>query len=95
MSESKKAEETVKAEEGKGMDSEELVSFTAPIDPTGRERDIILSVNGDTIRVQRGATVEIKRKFVEVWEHSNEQHMAAYRAMEAAVKGGQAPIAEM
>lgn len=74
---------------------EELVSFTAPIDPTGRERDIILGVNGETIRIRRGATVEVKRKFLEVWEHSNEQHQAAYETMEAAAKGGQAPILEM
>lgn len=87
MSETK---QTVKA-----ADPEELVSFTAPIDPTGQQQDIILGVNGETIRIQRGATVEIKRKFVEVWENSTRQRSAAYRAMEAAAKGSQAPIAEM
>lgn len=83
-------------EKGKATDPmEELVPFTAPIDPTGHRREIILGVNGETIRVKRGITVEIKRKFVEVWNNSEEQRMAAYETIERTAKGGQAPILEM
>lgn len=74
---------------------EELVSFTAPIDPTARERDILLSVNGETIRIKRGSTVEIKRKFLECWNNSVAQKNAAYAAMEQAMEGGKAPVLEM
>lgn len=90
MSETKETKVTAAA-----IDPEELVSFTAPIDPTGRERDILLSVNGETIRIKRGSTVEIKRKFLECWENSIAQRNAAYIAMEKAVEGGKAPVLEM
>lgn len=66
---------------------EELVDFTAPMDPAGEKRDVLISVNGETIRVQRGSTVRIKRKFLEVWENANKQAMAARAAMEKAQEG--------
>ena len=74
---------------------EELVDFTAPYDPTGAQRDILLSVNGETIRVKRGSTVQVKRKFVQLWEDANAQSAAARVAMEKASQGGKTPLLEM
>ena len=71
----------------KAMDPEELVDFTAPMDPAGEKRDILLAVNGETVRIQRGSTVRVKRKFLEVWDNANAQAMAARAAMEKARSG--------
>lgn len=79
----------------KTLDPEELVDFTAPMDPTGERQDILLSVNGETIRVKRGSTVRIKRKFLEVWNNAAAQTMAARAAMERAQEGSRAPALEM
>lgn len=74
---------------------EELVDFAAPYDPTGTQRDILLSVNGESVRVKRGSTVRLKRKFVQVWEDANAQSAAARMTMEKAREGGKTPILEM
>ena len=71
----------------KALDPEELVDFTAPMDPTGAKRDILLAVNGETVRIKRGSTVRIKRKFLEVWDNAAAQTMAARAAMERAQEG--------
>ena len=71
----------------KTLDMEELVDFTAPMDPTGVKRDILLAVNGESVRIQRGASVRIKRKFLEVWNNASAQAMAARATMEKAQKG--------
>lgn len=71
----------------KSFDPEELVDFTAPMDPAGEKRDILLAVNGETVRIQRGAKVRIKRKFLEIWDNAAAQTMAARAAMEKAQKG--------
>lgn len=74
---------------------EELVEFSVPFDPTGSSRDVLIAVNGETIRVKRGAAVRVKRKFVEAWNHANEQRVAAHQVMEQAQEGGQAPAMSM
>ncbi len=74
---------------------EEEVDFIAPLDPTGRSMDVILGVNGETIRVKRGVPVKIKRKFLEVWNHSNEQAMAAQQVMAQAQEASRDPVAKM
>ena len=79
----------------KKFDPEELVDFTAPFDPTGEKQDIILSVNGETSRVKRGEAVEIKWKFLEVWDNAQQQANSARKTMEAAVKASQKPMAEI
>ena len=61
-------------------DPEEYVSFTAPPPINEGDDDLFLSVNGENVRVRRGETVKIKRKFVEVWEHAEEQRRAALEA---------------
>lgn len=68
----------------KALDPEELVSFTAPMDPTGARQDILLAVNGETVRVKRGSTVRLKRKFLEVWDNAAAQTLAARATMEQA-----------
>lgn len=74
---------------------EELVDFTAPFDPTGTQRDIFLGVNGETVRVKRGSTVRLKRKFVQAWENANAQAAAARMTMDKARESGKAPMLEM
>ncbi len=79
----------------KGPDPEELVDFTAPYDPTGEKRDIFLAVNGETVRVKRGETVQIKRKFVEAWNNSLAQTNEARRAKEKAQDQAKTPLLNM
>ncbi len=77
------------------LDPEELVDFTAPYDPTGEKRDIFLAVNGETLRVKRGETVQIKRKFVEAWNNSLAQTIEARRAREKAKDQAKAAMMDM
>ena len=49
---------------------EERVPFFAPLTANGKDTEIFASVNGESIRFQRGEHVMIKRKFVEVIENS-------------------------
>ncbi len=64
---------------------EELVSYTAPCAPRGRRQDILAAVNGEFIRIRRGETVQIKRKFLEVLENAAQQEKALWQAQEDAV----------
>lgn len=58
---------------------EEYVDFMIP--RTGPEdAPQVIGVNGSFIRVQPGVQVRVKRKFVEAWEHAQEQKNAAWRA---------------
>ncbi len=76
-----------KKTEGTALDPEELVSYTAPVDPTGKRVDVIAAVNGEMVRIRRGETVKIKRKFLEVLQQAARQEMDAYRTMQKAAKG--------
>lgn len=50
---------------------EQLIDFFVPKDPRLRGDDsLIVSVNGDEIRVKPGVKVKIKRKFAEVLQNS-------------------------
>ena len=62
-------------------DPDELVDYTAPLLPGGKQKDIFCSVNGETCVIKRGIPVKIKRKFHEVLMNANAQRMAAYRTM--------------
>lgn len=63
--------------------NEEYVEYTAPIiDP--KHREILVSVNGETIRIKRGVPVKIKRKFLKVLKQSAKQEMDAYWSRERA-----------
>lgn len=74
---------------------EELVDFTAPFDPADSRGEVLLGVNGEVVRVKRGASVRIKRKFVQAWEDANAQAAAARAAMDKARQSGKAPLMEM
>lgn len=65
-------------------DPEELVEYTAPLVYEDRERDVLVAVNGETIRLLRGVPVRIKRKHLEVLENARTQAEAARRLMEEA-----------
>lgn len=84
--------ETMKAE---ADSNEALVEYVAPIDPKGESRDIVVAVNGEMIRIQRGETVQIKRKFLKALQNADKQNMAAYRAMEEAARQSKQAIADM
>lgn len=92
-----KAEETkAKSKAAKsGPDPEELVDLSVPLDPKGELRDLVLGVNGELIRVKRGCTVKVKRKFVEVYQNSVAQNMAAVAAKEKAQRAAEAPMTRM
>lgn len=76
-------------------DPEELVEYTAPLAGMEKRRDILVAVNGETIRIKRGQTVQIKRKFKEALDNAARQEYAAYQAMQKAVKDGEKAIAKM
>lgn len=75
-------------------DPEELVEYTAPMDPRGELRDFTVGVNGEFIHIKRGATVMIKRKFVEVLQHAAEQELEVLKAKERARKAAEKPLYE-
>jgi len=60
---------------------EDFVDCTAPLLAGRARQDILLSVNGETVRIRRGETVRIKRKFLEVLENAQRQERAAHKAM--------------
>lgn len=74
------------------LDPEELVEYNAPLDPSGESRNIPVGVNGEFIYIKRGETVKIKRKFVEVLRHADEQNQEAMRAKARAAKEAEKPL---
>ena len=77
------------------LDPEELVDYTAPILYSDRERDLVVGVNGEMIRIKRGEPVRIKRKFLEVIQNSERQKQAAWEAQETAKKAGKKALTNM
>ncbi len=66
---------------------EELVEYTAPLGASVQdERPLLVAVNGEEIRIQRGETVKIKRKFVEAIQNANRQAHDARAYQRAAIK---------
>lgn len=63
--------------------NEELVDYMAPLG-TGTKKDIVVGVNGETIRIKRGVRVKIKKKFLKVLQQAADQEYAAYQAKESA-----------
>lgn len=78
----------------KGPD-EELVDYMAPLMGAGTRKDILVAVNGETIRIKRGVPVQIKRKFYKVLQQAAAQEYAAYQATEQAQERGRNPLAQM
>ena len=58
---------------------EEYVDFMIPRTGPSDEAKVI-GVNGEFIRVRPGVQVRVKRKFVEAWEHAQDQRNAAWQA---------------
>ena len=74
---------------------EELVDYTAPLLPNLKKRDILVGVNGETLRIQRGVPVKIKRKFYEALCNAAQQEFAAMEARQEIQKQGEKPLASM
>ena len=76
----KKAEATEEVVEETPIDrGEEYVEFMIPRTGPSDEAKLI-GVNGEFIRVKPGVQVRVKRKFVEAWDHAQEQRNAAWQA---------------
>ena len=88
-------EEIEKIEEVKTDPMEELVEYTAPLLPDLKKQEVICAVNGEIIRVQRGETVKIKRKFVKALERATKQEVAAMRGRLAMQQQANKPLAGM
>lgn len=63
------------------VDYEEYVTYTAPAPTRPNEADMLVGVNGEIIRIKRGETVKIKRKFLEVIQNAERQKAFALKAM--------------
>ena len=63
----------------KKSENEELVAYKAPL-LGGNKQDIIVGVNGEVLRIRRGATVMIPKKFVNVLNQAAAQETEAYLA---------------
>ena len=88
-------EEVEKTEEVKIDPMEELVEYTAPLLPDLKKQEVICAVNGEIIRVQRGETVKIKRKFVKALERAAKQEVAAMPNRMAMQQQANKPLAGM
>ena len=76
------------------QDPEEIVEYIAPL-TTPDAKPIFVGVNGETIRIQRGVPVKIKRKFYEALMHAQEQELAAFVAQRQAQEASAKPLADM
>ncbi len=74
---------------------DELVEYTAPLMPGETKRDIFVAVNGESIRIKRGETVKIKRKFLNALNDASKQQYAAYQSSMKAQEQGKKPLANM
>lgn len=96
MDEKTKTKETKTAQQGNAVpDPEELVTYDAPLDPRGESRDITVGVNGEFIKIKRGETVQIKRKFFEAIMNANRQELVAVAAKAKAVAEAGKATAEL
>ena len=75
--------------------NEELVDYMAPLLGSPTKKEVLVSVNGETIRIKRGVRVKIKKKFFKVLQQAADQEAAAYRMMEQAQERGAKAIAHM
>lgn len=92
-----KEETAAQSEEPTAKDDpmEELVDYTAPLLPNLKKRDILVGVNGETLRIKRGVPVKIKRKFYEALQNAAQQEFAAMETRQEIQKQGEKPLASM
>ena len=76
------------------VDYEELVDYVAPL-TTPDAKPIFIGVNGETIRIQRGVPVKIKRKFYLALMDAQAQELAAFKAQRAAQEAATKSLADM
>lgn len=74
---------------------EELVDYTAPLLPHLKKRDILVGVNGELLRIQRGVPVKIKRKHYEAIQNAAAQEFAALEARQEIQRQGERALASM
>jgi len=86
---------TAQAVHAAGDPNEELVEYMAPLLGMDSPREVLCAVNGETIRIQRGAAVRIKRKFVKALQNAEEQEREVWRTVSAAQRAAERPLAEM
>lgn len=82
-----------KAEYDKRMD--ELVEVKLFKDNNKYKEPVFVGVNGETIAIERGVRVKIKRKFAEVLDNSDNQDYETSMLIEAKSSEGRKAIAEM
>ena len=88
------AAKTEKAEGESVIDrGEEYVDFQIPFG--GDNKPVFIGVNGETIRVMPGETVQVKRKFVEVFENAQAQERAAVREQIRAQNASKRALADL
>lgn len=85
--------EEEKAEYDKYMD--ELVEVKLFKDNNKYKEPVFVGVNGETIAIERGVRVKIKRKFAEVLDNSDNQDYETSMLIEAKSSEGRKAIAEM
>lgn len=85
--------EEEKAEYDKRMD--ELVEVKLFKDNNKYKEPVFVGVNGETIAIERGVRVKIKRKFAEVLDNSDNQDYETAMLIEAKSSEGRKAIAEM
>ena len=91
-----KAEASAEAKAAPEVDPmEELVEYTAPLLPHLKKRDILVGVNGELLRIQRGVTVKIKRKYYEALQNAAAQEFAALEARQDIKRQGEKALASM
>ncbi|HCO62350.1 MAG TPA: hypothetical protein DIT49_02685 [Clostridiales bacterium] len=74
-------------------ENEELVEFFAPYADASQRQDLLVAVNGQTLRIRRGVPVRIPKKFYKVIRAAMEQERVARNAMEQAQRRGEEPAA--
>lgn len=85
----------VPAEPVHGYDpGEEYVDYVIP--RTGPEDSpVFIGVNGDSVRVVPGVRVQLKRKFVEVYEHAQKQEREAWEAQRKLLEASNKALADL
>ena len=86
--------ETTPVAEAPEVDYEEYVEYVAPL-TTPDAKPIFVGVNGETIRIQRGVPVRIKRKFYLALMDAQRQEFEAFKAQKAAMEAAQRSMADM
>lgn len=72
---------------------EEYVDFQIPFG--GDNKPVFIGVNGETIRVMPGVTVQVKRKFVEAFENAQAQERAAWQTQVRAQEASRKRLADL